>query len=297
MKKILIISFSSLIALCIFVYFIWRHSENKRFDSKYDIVSIIQTGIEKEALKTTYLAELMDLSIDKKQNLYLFDKKQAEKKLLSSPLIKSAKVKKIKPSTIYIDYQVRQPVAWLYDYENTAVDEEGYIFPIVPFFSPKDLPEVLLSLPAFNEKEDLEKREGGSWSKPLSCKHIKLALEIIDHFSSIKDKSTLKLCRIDVSNTYFPSYGKKEIVLIIEDHVVVTDKKRDILCIFPKYLRLGTKNYKQQLANYLVLRGKMLNDYKNQIQINENTPLILRFKTKMIDMRIDKLAFIELNTK
>ena len=66
-------------------------------DPAYTIRAIIQTGPQKEALKTVYLAELMGLSFDQPKNLYLFDEKKAEHNLLNSPLIESAKVKKKKP--------------------------------------------------------------------------------------------------------------------------------------------------------------------------------------------------------
>ena len=53
---------------------------------------IVQTGPQREALKTTYLAELMRISADKPVTAASFDPISAQKRLLLCPLIKEAKV-------------------------------------------------------------------------------------------------------------------------------------------------------------------------------------------------------------
>ena len=104
-------------------YLLWKKGDRtKSLDPKYQIISIIQTGPEKEALKTVYLAELLSLSSDSFASLYDFDCKEGEKKLLLSPLISSASIKKMEPDALYIDYEVRKPIAWLSDYQNIGID-------------------------------------------------------------------------------------------------------------------------------------------------------------------------------
>src|ERR1700689_1658596 len=91
-------------------YSLWsKYHQNKILNEKYRVVSIVQTGPEKEALKTPYLAELLGTSADQAVSLYSIDCREAAKKLLSSPLTKSASVKRIPPGTIYIDYELRKP--------------------------------------------------------------------------------------------------------------------------------------------------------------------------------------------
>lgn len=114
-----------------------RYKYSHAFDPKYTIRTVVQTGPQREALKTEYLAELMGLSVDHPQSGLLFDLAQAKKNLLCSPLISKAEVKLLQSNTLYVDYTVRQPVAWLLDYENVAVDKEGIPIPFFPFFSPK----------------------------------------------------------------------------------------------------------------------------------------------------------------
>ncbi len=215
----------------------WLPLEKQREnDPRFNIVSIIQTGPQKEALKTVYLAELLSISCDRPTSIYRFNCKKAEAKLLKSPVIKEAHVTVLAPGSVYIDYTVRKPIAWLGNYHNRAIDEEGHVFPIYPFFTPKNLPEIYLS-------------------KKSNPKELALAFKIL----KLLPPQTFSLKRIDVANAFAPSCGSREIVLITES----------------TYLRLSTKNYQQELGNYLSLRPELSSD------------------TQIIDLRIPKLAFIK----
>ena len=158
-----------------------------------------------------------------------FDPLLAQKRLLSCPLIKEAKVKLTSPETVYVDYTVRQPIAWLYDFENIALDEEGYPFPVSPFFTPKRLPEVYLGIRNFY------------WGRPLKERNAELALTILQ----LLNRLSLQVKRLDVSKAFLPSLGRREVVLILEEQG------------FTKSLRLTPKNVAQELGNYLELRSKL----------------------------------------
>lgn len=247
-------------------------------DKDYDIDIIVQTGPKVEALSTAYLAELMDLCIDVKTNSYAFDSKKAERKLLASPLIKRAKVTKVYPNTVFVDYTVREPKAMLYDYLNCAIDEEGYLFPLSPFFTPKKLPEIYLGLLPFGQEDEFGKK-GGSFNKPLDLGEIKLAFSIIDHF----EKSPLRLLRVDVSNAFSDSWGRREIVLVIED---VDGSYR-----FSRILRLITQNYEDDLQRYTLIRTKLIEDALAKMDLNERKTII-KGPGLIIDLRIQDLAYV-----
>jgi len=208
---------------------------------------IVQTGPQREALKTTYLAELMKISADRPVTADSFDPIAAQKRLTSCPLIKEAKVKLTAPDTVYVDYTVRQPLAWLYDFENIALDDEGCPFPVSPFFSPKKLPEIYLGIRNFY------------WGRPLKERNVELALTILQ----LLNRLSLQVKRLDVSNAFLPSLGRREVVLIVEEQG------------HTKALRLTPKNFAQELGNYLELRPKL--------------PAV----AQIIDLRIPQLAFIE----
>lgn len=272
----------------VFGWIYYLHVQKSRaIDDKYLIKAIIQTGPVKEALRTVYLAELLGLSLDKPTNLFQFDIKQAEKQLLSSPVIKTATVKRVPPDILYIDYSVRQPIAMLYDYFNSAIDEEGYIFPIQPFFTPKRLPEVYLGLPA------REVQDGNTpireWNVCIQGKEIKLALSIFSMLEQEKYCSCFKLLRLDVANAYAASYGRKEIVLVVEDRKEEAGKTY----LFPRLLRLSTDRYENDLNHYLALRGKLA-DYTIKKHIaSEMDQSVIKTAGIIIDLRIPQLAFLK----
>lgn len=279
------------LALSLGGFWLYRDWKIKRMTSeKYRIVSIVQTGSEREVLKTAYLAELLGLSVDTPSQLYALDLKKASLKLLASPLIKEVRMKRIPPGTLYIDYTVRKPLALLADYSNTAIDGEGFLFPVAPFFSPKQLPEVYLGLPTFGGQEDSMGRKGGKWHEPLSGRYFSLALEVLQFLEASGQIEGMRVERIDVSNAFATSLGQREIVLKVEDELVLQNEKKELICLFPKLLRLAPKDYRVQLNHFFSLRRSMLDDYKRQLA---SMSVGGRFATRIIDLRIPQLAFID----
>ncbi len=274
-------------------YLIFQKMKKDRSqDPQYLIQSIVQTGPEKEALKSAYLAELLDLSFDRPTNLFACNLKKAEEKLLSSPLIAKAHVQRMSPHSLYIDYEVRKPIARLRDYENIGIDRDGFLFPLSPFFSPKELPEIYLGLPPFGQPEDSQGRAGGLWKTPIHNRYFDLALQILHFLEGSSWRMGLKIKRIDVSNAYAPSLGQREVVLLTEEELLVERKEGKVQCVFPKILRLSTKDYMQQLKSFFLLQKSMLDDYRKQISLSEEPPSGV-FNPRIIDLRIPQLAFVE----
>jgi hypothetical protein len=266
----------------------WR--ERRLLDPAFTIQALLQTGPEKEGLKSAYLSELLGLSVDAPQNLYAFNLLKGEKGLLSSPLIAKAHLKRIPPSTLYIDYELRRPIASLCDYRNVGMDRQGHLFPIAPFFSPKELPEIYLGLPPFGASEDSFGRKGGNWDHPIANRYFQLALDLLDTFEGSPWREGLRIQRIDVSNAFAPTLGRREIVLFTEEEIFLRKGEKELRFQFPKVLRLAPKDYGGQLQNFFALRRNMLEDYKKQLaELKEGG----KFAPRIIDLRIGQLAFVE----
>ncbi len=266
-----------------------KHRRTSAGDPNQYIRSIVQTGPKKEALKTEYLAELIGLAADRPPHAKAFNLQSAAQRLKSSPLISRAEVKLIKPGTLYIDYTVRQPIAWLEDYENTVLDKEAHPFPFSPFFSPKNLPSLYLGLAPFGSSSIDPDRPTAVWGKPLAGKYIALALDVLALVTDPQVADLFSVKRIDVSNAFAESYGTREIVLITEDTLIKNREGRAIEFRLPRILRLSTKNYSQQLGNYLKLREQL---FDAEIEAAQTAGAPVRLPEKIIDFRIQKLAFI-----
>ena len=63
--------------------------------------------------------------------------------------------------------------------------------------------------------------------------------------------------------------------------------------VFPHLLRLGTKNYRDQLTNYLSLREELIKQEQQNILRQPINQPFLRLKEKVIDLRLSKLAFVQ----
>ena len=260
----LLISGSSTIGLFYYQH-IW---EKQRHDPAYQIVVVIQSTQDAEMLKTSYLAELLNLSVDIPTNLYRFKTNEASRLLLKSPVIKNANVYKIFPGTIHIDYTMRRPVAVLADYTNTALDIDGITFPLKPFFTPKKLPELFLGL----EQDSVLANKD---------KHLLLALSLLSLINSKFTDQGYILSRVDVSDVSAPSCGQRQIVIIFEKSVTKVIDGEPSTHVESHTLRLSPENYHSQLANYLVLRSFLQKKKEQEIS-----------KDMIIDLRLSDLAFI-----
>lgn len=242
-------------------FFFWSARAD---DARYKILAIVQTGPEKEALKTSFLAELLSLAIDRPVNLYQFDLRGGQEKLLRFPLIKEATLKRIPPGTLYIDYAIRRPVAYLRDLENTAIDEEGYLIPFKPFFSPKKLPSIEVGI----------KNEKLKWGEKLSHPNGELALEIAKSIEELLAKTGLDLTSIDASKAHTASLGDEKVVVTLEEGM---SSRSPGAAPLHYTLILNVEKVRENLSRF-----KRLLHSKNE----------LLSRSKVLDLRLDQLAFI-----
>lgn len=244
----------------------WYQSQTKIRNSKDFLISgVFQTGIKKEAISSTQLAEMMGLSVDQPIHILDFDEKKIEKKLLSYPVFKEVQIHKKKPSSVYVDYQVRQPIAIVKDFKDSVIDDEAVIFPYRQFFSQKLLPQVYLGAFDLNQFEE---------KKQLSLKVLKLVEEMLN-------PAGFKILTIDVSSAFIDSFSKREIVLTIE---------QDFNKIpFQYFLRLNILEVEKQISNFLVLNKELIKQQKLWAKLSQSgLP-----KPKVIDLRLEGMALIE----
>lgn len=246
-------------------------------EDKTPLKVLVQTGPQREALQTAYLAQLMGLSADRPTSSGKFDSSKAAASLCSCPVVKEAKVRLLRPGVLYVDYTVRQPIALLADYENTALDMEGRAFPLSPFYPPKNLPEIYLGL-----KGELD------WNMTVKGKSFDLACALMRVLESSEIPELFFVRRIDVSHAEEKSLGKREIVLVAEE-VIVTKEGR---WIFPRYIRLSPKDYAQALGNYLKFRTKLLEAERQALPPVRTGQTLMYCPYKVIDLRLDKMGFV-----
>lgn len=63
---------------------------------------------------------------------------------MKTPFFNRVKVSKVYPNILYLDYEARKPFAYLKDYTNILIAEDGTLLPFKPFFPPKNFPVISL---------------------------------------------------------------------------------------------------------------------------------------------------------
>ncbi len=221
-----------------------EQNKQKQKDPKYTIVAIVQTGPDRDRLKTVFLSDLLELSIDKPQNLYSFSLSEAKKKICKCPVVKSCNLKKISPGTLYVEYSIRKPIAYIGDFSNTAVDAEGIMIPFQPFFSPKRLPKISLGMPYYKAIDN-----GMPWGSHINPPEFTIFAEII---SALERCSDLRVDHIDLSNIFMESPGKKEIIVELSDH-----SKGEL----PITLRLNAQKFLHSIEAFFTMRSQLTVGY------------------------------------
>lgn len=261
-KALFLIVLSTLLisgtAFFIATYYI-AAQEERAAQSTYDIVAIIQATDEPEPLKTMCFAESLNLSCDKPCNLYRFNVDEAVQKLYQLPIIKFAKIQKILPGTLYIEYQLRHPIAYLADFSNTAIDQEGVAFPHKPFLTPKNLPEVVLGL---------DEHSYFQWGVKLPQEKIQIGLNVL---STLNAMEGVKVTKVDLSKACAQSNGQCELIIFVET----------LEAPHHKILRINPQNFEEALNNFAHLNRYLSHEGKNWKE-----------EKILVDLRVAKLGYI-----
>lgn len=237
------------------------YQKSVAIDEKYKIVAIVH---HKADLQGDILAELLDLSVDRPTYLTFYNVNQAVQKLLACPFIESAIVKKCPPNALSVNYSMRRPIVFLAEYRNAAMDESGVVVPYAPFYSQKDLPELVLG----------DVSEGVFWGQVLTGEGCQCAMAVLKVARSVCAQAMSTLKKIDVSRIKASSAGQREIVAVFQDNAVISKPK-----VF--YLRLAVDCYEKNLENFLVLRQHIC---RNEEQFPSSEMIV--------DLRVPQLAFL-----
>lgn len=235
-------------------YLFWQQ---KLKNPQYQILALVQASFEGEGLKNSFLMELLNLSIDSPKNLYSYNLKEGEKLLKNFPLIESAKIKRIPPGTLFVEYSLRKPILFLKDYTNTALDLEGILIPFSPFFSPKQLPELKI-----DTSNEIFYRWGDKISSEVWQQYNKIQATLVEL------QLPYRLLSIDLSKVKSASRGDRRLTLEFEMFTTISHQVT---------IYLDPENYIKSLK---MIRGieKIINSQNHKI---------------ILDLRIPQIAYIQ----
>jgi hypothetical protein len=234
----------------------------------YQLRILAQTSSRKESLPSVYLEELLGLSQDRPLSLYQLDTKEAERRLLASPLIASARVRHIPPHTLHVDYDVRDPVAYLADMSEVALDAQGIAIPVQPFTTPKKLPELYLG--------ELEP-SSIHWGQTVGSSRLDEALALLKLLTEQQSIPGALVRRIDMADAWLP-WGRGQVLVLLEDEVTVSTGAPHRV---QQWLRFNPHSIQSGWDNYRKMRPKLM----EQMSKEPSTAPIL------VDLRLPTLAY------
>ena len=202
-KRVFSLIVLSALPLCFALVFVQQRLSNA------PITAIVQTG----GLPTEYLAEILDIAVDKPTSLTHFDLKEARQKLLATHLISEVTLKKMKPNHLFIDYTVRTPIAILGNYTNTGIDDEGIVFPLLPAYLPKNLPELIIDA------------SNNPWGERVEFDHTLLEEEVSQIDLTHRREIVLKMkcgdwVRLEKSTQQLPLYYKLQAEILKSPSII-----------------------------------------------------------------------------
>lgn len=170
---------------------VYRQSLKKRL-AEWTVKQVLERG--RGELPHGFLAEALDLSQDRPTAWDAFSTREAEKKLMRYPFFEKVSVRKIEPNAVLVDYVLRTPVAKVADFSGQAIDNQGVMFPLEPYYSPKKLPAI---------------RFGGV---PRESKTAFFLLELLQQV-----ERPPRLLLIDLAEQESSSLGARKIVVVMEE--------------------------------------------------------------------------------
>lgn len=174
------------------------------FGKKYQRPVLLKALIQKtptiDQLSPRFFSDYLGLSpLGQPLILKRLDAVKIQNRLKEFPVFKSIEAEFTPLGELCVSYDLRRPLFELYDYKNCGLDKEGFITPLVPFYSPKKLPQIYLGLKQL------------SWDEPHN---ISQALDIVDFFEKNQFQG-INLKRIDLSRLNHKLISHREIIVIV----------------------------------------------------------------------------------
>lgn len=226
----------------------------KKGQEKYRITSIASVSCSIDTLPHSILASLLGLS----DSTFLYDWRADhwEHLLTRCPSILHARTWIMPPQTLGVEYKLREPIAFVGGAKNVALDENGVVFFVSPFFSHKRLAVLNVNLGAFESLGLLQQAIARS-------KEARIGVHLIKEMTCLSTKLHLTLTLVDMCAWSETNFFRKEVIVGFS-HLRFPEK---VL-----YVRIHPKTLRQSLKLMEVVLSKLVDS---------------SFRGGVLDMRFD----------
>jgi hypothetical protein len=201
-----IVCISSLFWGAFFSAWGWQKMQHKRReqDERLTLKRLAARSTTVDKVPLSLLSSILEIQ----EGLPLFSLQPAtlRDRIKACPAFSQARVWRLLPTTLGIEYTLRTPLASLGGVRNVVFDKTGTLFFLLPYFAPKKLPSVVFDLPRLPSLEEMQK-------EMTLSKEMTLAIHMLPALSSFADKHKLFLEKIDLSKRNHPNIFRREIII------------------------------------------------------------------------------------
>ena len=241
----------------------WHHRQQEllKKDSRFVVKRVAARPVTQDRLPIAVLAELMKLDVASPASLFAIRPKEMGQRLLHCPAVARAKVWRLLPGTIGVEYALRTPVATIAGVKNVGVDERATAFFLFPFYVPKKLPSIVLPLGEVSTFNDVQRKLWG-------MKETAIAIKLLERVSEMAREHHMAVDVVDVSRLRQRSVFRREVVLVFSS--LSSNEGR-------LYVRIESKNILSMLELLPQLFDRLLSG---------------AFRGGTIDLRFNQMAIL-----
>lgn len=243
---------------------LWWHSrqqQRRQGDERFVLKRLASRSTTPDRLPLGVLSELLDVNANTASSVFAIQPDTACQRLLSCPAVARARVWRLLPGTLGIEYALRPPVATIAGCKNVAIDRCGTAFFLFPFYAPKHLP--VLALPMQPTKTLAETQRAIRLSKEAP-----IALKLLERVQQVVSPRHIVVESIDVVHLREHSVFRREVVMVLSSLLA---KEKHL------YVRIGLENILPTLELLPALCDRLLND---------------GFRSGTIDLRYERMAIL-----
>ena len=242
----------------------WWHSrqqQRRQSDERFVLQRLASRSTTQDRLPLGVLSELLGVDACSRPSLFAIDPGGACRQLLACPAISQARVWRLLPCTLGVEYALRPPAAAIAGLKNIGIDRYGTAFFLFPFYPPKRLPVLVLPMRPAKTLSEAQR------SLRLS-KELPIALRMLERIQQAASSRHIIVESIDVAHLGEHNVFRREVVVVLSSLLA---KEKHL------YVRIGSKMILPALNLFPSLCDRLMRE---------------GFRSGMIDLRYERMAIV-----
>lgn len=243
---------------------LWWHRvqhQHRQSDERFVLKRLASRSTTQDRLPLGVLSELLDIQAEKPCSIFALDLDTARRRFLSCPSVAHARVWRLLPGTLGIEYGLRSPVATIAGLKNVGIDRYGTLFFLFPFFAPKRLPALVLPIEPAKDLLEVQRAVRLAKETPIALKLLERIQEVVGPRHIVVD--SIDLVHLREHNVF-----RREVDVVFTS-LLSKDKRL--------YVRIGSRNILAVLDLLPALCDRLLSG---------------GFRSGTIDLRYERMAIL-----